>query len=62
MIETIRIENQMNCEVICQKVQNAIVKYHKDNPDLNDSWIIIDIKRISQSIEQEVNCLEYKPI
>ena len=52
----------MNCEVICQKVQNAIVKYHKDNPDLNDSWIIIDIKRISQSIEQEVNCLEYKPI
>ena len=51
MIETIRIENQMNCEVICQKIHSAIMKYQKDNPDLNDTLVIIDIKKISSDID-----------
>jgi len=51
MIETIRIQNQMNCEFICQKVHGAIMKYQKDNPDLNDTLVIIDIKKISGDID-----------
>jgi len=51
MIETIRIENQMSCEVICQKVHGAIMKYQKDNPDLNDTFVTIDIKKISNDID-----------
>lgn len=61
MIETIRIQNQMNCEFICQKVHAAITKYQKDNPDLNDTLIVIDIKKISQNIEEELHYLEHKP-
>jgi len=62
MITTIRIQPQMDCGYICQKIQEAVVKYQKDNPDLSDSLITIDIKNVSQNIEQQVDCLEYKPI
>jgi len=41
----------MNCEFICQKVHGAIMKYQKDNPDLNDTLVIIDIKKISGDID-----------
>ena len=41
----------MSCEVICQKVHGAIVKYQKDNPDLNDTFVTIDIKKISNDID-----------
>ena len=59
MIETIRIENQMNCEVICQRVHGAIMKYQKDNPDLNDTLVIIDIKKISNDVDL-IPKLEFK--
>ena len=52
----------MDCGYICQKIQEAVVKYQKDNPDLSDSLITIDIKNVSQNIEQQVDYLEYKPI
>jgi hypothetical protein len=60
MIETIRIQNQMNCELICQKVHAAIMRYQKDNPDLNDTFVTIDIKKISQNIEEGIHFLENK--
>jgi len=60
MIEIIRIQNQMNCEFICQKVHAAIMKYQKDNPDLNDTLVIIDIKKITNDIDL-IPKLEFKP-
>jgi hypothetical protein len=45
MITAIKIESQMNCEYICQTIHRAILQYQKNNPDLTDSMIIIDIKK-----------------
>jgi hypothetical protein len=47
MIITIKLQQQMECEYICHKVQEAISKYQKENnsPDLTDSLLIIDIKK-----------------
>jgi hypothetical protein len=45
MITTIRIQPQMDCNYICKRVHEAIVKFQKDNPDLSDSMVVIDIKK-----------------
>jgi hypothetical protein len=45
MITTIRIQPQMDCNYICQRVHEAIVKFQKDSPDLSDSMVVIDIKK-----------------
>jgi hypothetical protein len=47
MIITIKLQNQMDCGYICNKIQEAISKYQKENnsPDLTDSLLIIDIKK-----------------
>jgi hypothetical protein len=45
MIMSIRIEAQMNCEYICKKLQDAIIKYQKDSPDLTGSLLVIDIRK-----------------
>jgi hypothetical protein len=45
MITTIRIQPQMDCNYICKRVHEAILKFQKDNPDLSDSMVVIDIKK-----------------
>jgi hypothetical protein len=47
MIITIKLQNQMDCGYICNKIQEAISKYQKENnsPDLTDSLLVIDIKK-----------------
>jgi hypothetical protein len=45
MITTIRIQPQMDCNYICKRVHEAIIKFQKDNPDLSDSMVVIDIKK-----------------
>jgi hypothetical protein len=53
MIITIKLQQQMECEYICHKVQEAISKYQKENnsPDLTDSLLIIDIKKPNDNID-----------
>jgi len=58
MIATIKIQPQMNCEYICHRIQEAILKYQKDNPDLTDSILIIDIQKPNDS-EPLIPRLEY---
>jgi hypothetical protein len=45
MITTIKVQPQMDCNYICQKIHGAILKYQQDNPDLTDSIVVIDIKK-----------------
>jgi hypothetical protein len=45
MITTIRIQQQMDCNYICQRVHEAILKYQKENPDPTESIVVIDIKK-----------------
>jgi hypothetical protein len=35
----------MDCNYICQKVHQAIIKYQKENPDPTDAIVVIDIKQ-----------------
>lgn len=35
----------MNCEYICKKIHEAIIRYQRDNQDLTNSIIVIDIKQ-----------------
>lgn len=51
MITTIKIEPEMNCEYICKRVHEAILKYQNDNPDLTDTMVVIDIKKHSYDID-----------
>jgi hypothetical protein len=45
MITTIKIQPQMDCGYICQRVHEAILKYQRDNPDPTDAMVVIDIKK-----------------
>lgn len=35
----------MDCNYICQRIHQAVLKYQKDNSDLTDSILVIDIKK-----------------
>ena len=59
MITTIKIQSQMNCEFICQRVHEAILKYQKENPDPTDSIVVIDIRKPSED-DSHIPKLEYK--
>ena len=41
----------MNCEFICHRIQEAIIKYQKENnnPDLTDHLVVIDIRQSYES-------------
>jgi hypothetical protein len=60
MITTIRIQPQMDCGYVCQKIQEAVLKYQKNNSDLNDTLVVIDIRKISSDIDL-IPKLEFHP-
>lgn len=60
MITTIKIQNGLDCNYICHKINQAIVSYQKYNNGLNDTMIVIDIKKISDEIVTQ-KFIEYKP-
>jgi hypothetical protein len=45
MISTIKIQPHMDCNYICYRIHQAILKYQKDNPDLTDTIVVLDIKK-----------------
>lgn len=61
MITTIKIQNQMDCNYICQRVHQAILNYQKNNnyPDLTDSIVVIDIKKPYDN-DEVIPRLEFK--
>ena len=59
MLTTIKIQSQMDCNYICQRIQQAIVGYQKNNPDLTDTLLVIDIRKPYESNNQTLN-LEFK--
>jgi hypothetical protein len=45
MITTIKIQPQMDCNYICQRIHQAILQYQKDNQNVNDTMLVIDIRK-----------------
>jgi hypothetical protein len=60
MITTIKVQPQMDCNYICQKVHQAILKYQQDSPDVSDALIVIDIKKVSTNDDSLIPKLELK--
>lgn len=60
MLTTIKITNQMDCNYICQRIHKAIMDYQKDIPDLNDTMVVIDIRKVSQDYNDHIPKLEHK--
>ena len=51
MLASIRIQSDMPCEYICQQIQAALMSYHKNNPDLSDCFLVIDIKKVTNDCD-----------
>jgi hypothetical protein len=60
MITTIKLQAQMDCNYICQRIQQAIVKYQQTSQDISDALIVIDIKKISTDSDSLIPKLEHK--
>lgn len=59
MITTIKIQTQMDCNYICHRVHQAILNYQRDNPDLTDTIVVIDIKKPYNN-HDHIPKIEYK--
>ena len=60
MITTIKLQPQMDCNYICQRIQQAIGKYQQTSQDISDTLIVIDIKKISTDSDSLIPKLEFK--
>jgi hypothetical protein len=59
MITTIKIQPQMDCGYICQRVHEAILKYQRENQDPTDSIVVIDIRKPNED-DNDIPKIEYK--
>lgn len=60
MLASIKIQQNISCEYICQTLQKVIEKYSKTN-DITNSLIVIDIQKVTDDISL-IPKLEYKTI
>lgn len=49
MLVSIKLQQNLSCDYICQMIQKALAQYQKDNT-INDSVLVIDIKTINDDI------------
>lgn len=50
----------MQCEYICQKVQELVNKFVKANNNVSEAFLIISIKTVSQNDDSSIPKLEFK--
>jgi|688.fasta_scaffold330307_3 hypothetical protein len=55
----LKIQNNMQCEYICQKVQELVNKFQVAGGNLSDSFIVMNIKTISQNDDSSIPKLEF---
>lgn len=56
----IKLNKQITCEYICQEAQKLVTKFQQNQLDLSDSFLVIDIITVSQTIDDALPRLEYK--
>jgi hypothetical protein len=49
MLTSIRLVPNLPCEYICHHVQKIVTNFQRDNPSETDLYLVIDIKRPSDS-------------
>jgi CobQ-like glutamine amidotransferase family enzyme len=55
----LKIQNNMQCEYICQKVQELVNKFQRAGGNLSDSFIVMTIKTVSQNDDSSIPELEF---
>lgn len=60
MLTAIRLDKDIGCEQMCQVLGRAINDYRLSTPDLSDYVLVIDIKKITESVIDITPKLEYK--
>lgn len=57
----IRLDKPLQCEYICQEVQKLLTKFQQQGvQDFTDSFLVLEIKSISYTIDETVCKLELK--
>lgn len=46
MLVSIKLQQNLSCEYICQTIQKALTQYQKTN-DISDSLLVIDIQKVN---------------
>lgn len=59
MIVSIKLDNNLSCDLLCKKVQDAINNYVKEFNDTTDTVVVIDIKKTTENISL-IPKIEYK--
>jgi hypothetical protein len=59
MICTIKLTQNISCEYICKTVQDLINYHNKNNQDLTDAMITIEIKKPTYDVDM-IPKLEFK--
>lgn len=60
MLKAIALTRDISCEEICGIIGSLINEYRISQPDLSNSVMVIDIKNIVYSIDNEVPKIEMK--
>lgn len=55
----IRLQNNMQCEYICRRVQELVNKFQGAGGNLSDSFIVMTIKTVSQNDDSSIPKLEF---
>lgn len=58
----IKLDKQINCDFICQQLQNMVIKFQNINgQELSETLLILEIKNIAHTTDLITTCrLEYK--
>lgn len=54
----LRLDKQISCEQICLYVQNLVAKYQKNQNDISNCFLVLEIKNISSVYDDAVPKLE----
>lgn len=46
MLVSIKLQQNLSCDYICQMIQKALTQYQKNN-SINDSLLVVDIRNIN---------------
>ena len=59
MLACIKVQQNIQCEYICHQLQLALAKYQKNNPDIKDLYITVDIRTVKDD-DSLIPKLEHK--
>ena len=57
----ISLNKNIECDYICKQIQSMVNKYQQSSQDISRSVLVIDIINVTDSIDNLMPKIEYKP-